>query len=208
MPIFDPMGVTRRAMLVGLAGMGFAAALPLPAFATATERAQALVTQLSAELTSLVNSGRGNEQIYNEFERILARYADMPAVAASVLGPPWRSATPAQQQAFVAAFQHYLSRRYGQYFRDYTNAEIRVSGARDAGNAGVLVNTLVVIPGQENVGIDWQISERGGSTKVVNLVVEGVSILSTGRAEVAAMLESHRGDIDALTAQMRAQRAS
>ena len=54
----------------------------------------------------------------------------MPAVAASVLGPPWRTASAAQKQAFVAAFQHYLSRRYGKQFRDYQSARIDVTGAK------------------------------------------------------------------------------
>jgi phospholipid transport system substrate-binding protein len=180
-------------------------ALPRGAFATATVRAVALVTSISADLTVLVNSGRSEAQMYAEFERLLARYADMPAVAAASLGPPWRTASAAQQRAYVAAFQTYLSRKYGRQFREYRNARIEVKGARDAGNAGVLVNSVVVRPGQADIAVDWQISERSGAPKAVNLTIEGVSMLANERAEIGAMLESQRGSIDGLITRMRAR---
>ena len=193
---------TRRAFLLGTVALALVAALP--ARAASTAQAEALVTRLAADLTGLVNSGRGEAQMYAGFEAILRGYADMPAVAASVLGPPWRGASAAQRQGFVAAFQHYLSRRYGRQFREYRNARIVVSGSRDGGKAGVLVNTRVLRPGQEPIAVDWQVSDRSGSARVVNLVIEGVSMLASERAQVGAMLDAQRGSIDGLIAQLRA----
>ena len=180
-----------------------AALLAGPARAAATDRATALVDTLSAELTRLMNSGRSGSQLYGEFERLLSRYADMPAVAASVLGPPWRSANQGQRQGFVTAFQSYLARKYGAQFDEYRNARIEVTGAKDAGKAGVLVLTRVVRPGQQAIAVDWQISERSGQARVVNLVIEGVSMLATERAEVGAMLEASRGSVDGVIGQLR-----
>ncbi len=198
-----PAGLTRRAVVLGLLATGAVLALGAPVRAAATERAEALVTTLAQELTQLVNSGRGESQMYAGFENILARYADMPAIAASVLGPPWRGASASQRTAFVAAFQHYLSRKYGKQFNAYRDARINVTGSRDGGRAGVLVNTQVLRPGQETIGVDWQVSERSGSARVVNLVIEGVSMLANERAEVGAMLDAQGGSIDKLTAKLR-----
>jgi phospholipid transport system substrate-binding protein len=163
------------------------------------------VTSLAAELQALVAAGRSEAQVYAGMERILARYADMPAVAASVLGPPWRGASQAQRRQFVAAFQHYLARKYGKQFREYRSARIDVTGSRDGGRAGVLVNTRVVRPGQETIAVDWQVSERSGAAKVVNLVIEGVSMLANERAEVGAMLEAQRGSVDGLIRALSSQ---
>jgi phospholipid transport system substrate-binding protein len=195
--------LTRRGLI--LAGAA-ALAVPLPRAATAqpAQRAQALVAQLSADLLAILNSGRGEAQLYAEFERILARYGDMPAVAASVLGPPWRNASAAQKQAFVTAFQRYLSRKYGRTFRDYRQARIVVDRARDAGRAGVLVETRVIRPGREDIAVDWQVSERSGQPRVVNLIIEGVSMLANERAEMAAQLEAQRGSIDGLIRALQA----
>lgn len=189
---------SRRAAL-GLFAAGAAALLAGPVLAQATDKATALIQSLSADLTKIVNSGRRGNALYGDFERLLARYADMPAVAASVLGPPWRGASQGQRQAFVAAFQGYLSRKYGAQFDEYQNAKIEVTGAKDGGKAGVLVQTRVLRPGKESVAVDWQISDRSGQAKVVNLVIEGVSMLATERAEIGAMLDAQKGSVDGLT---------
>jgi len=199
MPTNDAL--TRRAVL--LTGLASLALLAGPAGAASTAHAEALVARLSEELTRLIASGRSDAQIYAGFESILSRYADMPAVAASVLGPPWRGASAAQKQAFVAAFQRYLSRRYGKQFREYRTARIEITGSRDGGKAGILVGTRVVRPGQEPIAVDWQISDRSGAARVVNLVIEGVSMLASERAQVGAMLEAQRGSLDALIAQLK-----
>ena len=201
MPINDP---TRRTLVLGLAALAAAAMAGRPALAASTAQAEALVTKLAGDLMQLVKSGRGEAQVYSGFEGILARYADMPAVAASVLGPPWRGASAAQRQRFVAAFQHYLSRRYGKQFREYRDARIDVTGARDGGKAGILVATRVVRPGQDDIAVDWQVSDRSGSPRVVNLVIEGVSMLANERAQVGAILDAQRGSIDGLIAQLDA----
>jgi len=200
MPTSD---LTRRAALGALAAGAAMLALAGPASAQAGPQAGALVTTLAAELTKLVNSGKGERQIYAGFEAILARYADMPAVAGSVLGPPWRGASAGQKQQFVAAFQSYLARKYGAQFREYQNAKIAVQGTKDGGKAGVLVQTSVLRPGQDAIAVDWQVSDRSGSPRVVNLVIEGVSMLANERAEIGAMLEASRGDLDGLIAQLR-----
>lgn len=204
MPMSNTGGLARRELLLGLAAAGAFAALGGPAHAQATAQAQSLVNGLSAELVQLVNSGRSDSQILSSFETILAKYADLTAIGASVLGPPWRGASAAQKQAFVKAFSHYLSRRYGKQFRDYKNAQIKVTGAKDGGRVGVLVNSQVVRPGQETVSVDWQISSQSGSPKVVNLVIEGVSMLASERANMGSMLDAAGGSLDKLIAQLNA----
>ena len=206
MPTTDPITRPgRRALLAGLASAALLGLLPRPAAADAASQAQALVMAISADLTKLVNSGRSEAQLYRDFEGLLARYADMPAVAAATLGPAWRGASAGQRQAYVAAFQSYLARKYGRQFGEYRNASISVTGARDAGKAGVLVQTVVVRPGQENIAVDWQISNRSGRARAVNLIIEGVSLLANERAEIGAMLDAQGGSVDRLTAELRAR---
>ncbi len=205
MPINDlALGLTRRRLLGGIAAIGLVAALGRPVLAASTDAATAFVTTLTQQLLALVNSGKSPAQVYAGFEGILARYADMPAIAASVLGPPWRGASQGQKQAFVAGFQHYLSHRYGKQFDEYTNARFQVTGARDGGKAGVLVSTKVVRPGHDDIAVDYQVSDRSGQTKVVNLIIEGVSMLATERAEIGSIVEAQHGNIDAVSAQLAA----
>ncbi len=202
MPISDPLrGASRRGVLALAIGL---AAAPSLAHADAVDRAQALVDAISQEMIALLRAGRSGGQLVADFERILARYGDMPVVASSVLGPPWRGASAAQRQAFVTAFQAYLARKYARQFTDFRGAQVTPVRARDAGRSGVLVETAVTRPGREGFAVEWQVSERGGSPRVVNLIVEGVSMLTNERAEVGALLEASGGNLDRLIAAMQA----
>lgn len=200
MPTSDPR-LGRRRMLMAAVALVLA---PVLGRAAPAGRAEALVADIAGELAALLRAGRSGAQLVADFERILARFGDMPVVAASVLGPPWRGASAGQKQAFVGAFQSYLARKYARQLADFQGADVAVVRVRDAGKSGVLVETAVTRPGRERFVVEWQVSERGGSPKVVNLIFEGVSMLTNERAEIGSMLEAAGGDLDRLIAAMAA----
>jgi phospholipid transport system substrate-binding protein len=52
--------------------------------------------------------------------------------------------------------------------------------------------------------MDWHVSDRSGRHLFFNFIIEGVNMLLTERAEVGAMLDRQRRDLDKLIAEMRA----
>ena len=64
--------------------------------------------------------------------------------------------------------------------------------------AGVLVSTEVVVPGNPPLKVVWQISDGSGALKLVDLRVEGISMLSTERQEFRAKLKKFNGSLDDL----------
>lgn len=191
---------SRRAVLAGGSAIGIAAVLPLagPANALSTSQASGLIQQVVDEVLKIVNSNASQGQALASFERMFARYADVGVIARSVLGPPWRSASQSQQSQFVSAFQGYLARKYGSEFREFRGAQMQITGTKDHGDKGVVVSSVVSFPGSAPVSVDWQVSDRSGSPKMFNMFIEGVSMLSTERSEVRALLEANRNNIDGL----------
>ena len=96
-----------------------------------------------------------------------------------------------------------LARKYGREFREYRGASMTVSGASDQGDKGILVNTVVNLPGRQPFAVDWQVSDRSGATKLINLIIEGVSMLTTERSEVRAIYEANRSNLDATIQSLR-----
>lgn len=193
MPLNKP---NRRAVLAG----GVAAALlPLRAFALTETAATSYVESAIHDFFAVINSNQSEAQMLHSFEQVFTPYADVNIIAQSVLGPPYRSLTSAQKRAFSSAFGHYLSNKYGRQFREFRGATITVTRAQDAGSKGVLVSSQVRQSGQSPFSLDWQISDRSGRTKIINLIIEGISLLSSEREEVRAMLDARRGDVIALT---------
>ncbi len=198
MPLNNP---TRRAILAGLSA---SAVLPFPAFALTTTAAQTYVQNVIDVFFATLKSGATDARILREFEREFIMYADINIIARSVLGPAYRSLSTRQQRDFNTAYGGYVARKYGRQMLSYANAEIHISRVRDAGNKGILVSTQVRKPGQSPIALDWQVSDRSGETKLINMIVEGVSMLTSEREEVRNMLAAQGGNVPALTAYLAA----
>ncbi len=173
----------------------------MPAHAVPVSQARALVDQLVADVNRVIDSGQSESQMLRAFEAIFDRYADVPTIARYALGNDARRATPAQLQAFTAAFRTYVARKYGRRFREVIGGRIEVRGARDVPN-GVEVEALAILRGQPPFRVDFQVSDRSGSVRFFNIIIEGVNMLLSERTEIQAMLDRRRGNIDALIADL------
>jgi len=193
MPLNKP---NRRLVLAG----GAAALLPLPALALSESGASSYVQRIIDDVFEIINSGQSEAQLLRRFKRVFTSYADIDIIARSVLGPPYRGLSTSQQRAFSDAFGSYLSNKYGRQFREFQGAEITISRARDAGSKGVLVSSQVRQQGQSPYALDWQVSDRSGQTKLINLIIEGLSLITSEREEIRAQLAARGGNVTALTA--------
>lgn len=191
---------TRRGFL-GLIGAGLALTV-LPAQALTTNQASALVQKSMDEVYAVINSGRPPAQMYQAFEAIFARYADVDIIARSSLGPTARQLPPAQFAAYKKAFQGYVGRKYGKRFREFIGSKIEVTGARPV-KSFIAVTSVAHLKGRSPMVMEWHVSDKSGKSLYFNIIIEGVNMLASERAEIGAMLARRKGDVTALTADLQ-----
>ena len=191
---------TRRSVLLGLAAASALATTPV--LAASTAQAEEMIAKVVADVQAIINSGKGEGAMLRDFEQIFASYADVPIIAKSALGAPWRAASPDQQSGFVAAFRGYISRKYGKQFRAFIGGQITIVRSRDAGQKGILVETEAKLQGQAPFAVEWQVSDGSGRLKFVNLNIEGIWLLTTEREEIGALLDKRGGDLNRLIADL------
>lgn len=188
--------MNRRTALATVAG-GIAFTLAPPVLALNADEARALVDRLTDEVMSVINSGKSESAMYVEFERIFAKYADVPIIAQTTLGVAWRSASASQRSAYVAAFRVYMARKYGKRFREFIGSEIAVTGSRPE-KSFYVVDSTVKLAGQAPFEVNWLISDKSGKNLMFNLIIEGINMLRSEREEIGLLLDKSGGDIDAL----------
>ena len=194
----------RRGFLALAAGTALAAALPLrPALALDAQQAGGLIDTALGEVYRVINSGHAPAQMYREFEAIFVRYADVSVIARSALGPTARQTDPAALSAYTQAFQGYIGRKYGKRFREFVGSRIEVTGARPL-KSFYAVTSVAYLNGRAPMEVEWHVSDKSGGERFFNIIIEGVNMLASERAEIAAMLAARQGDVAALTADLRA----
>jgi len=195
--------LTRRGANALLLGGLAAAFLPArAALALNTSQAEALVGRLLGEINGVINSGRSENQMFGDFERIFAKYADVPIIARSALGVAARSASSAQMKGFTAAFRGYLARKYGRRFRELIGGRIEVKSAKQVKTFHEVISTAY-LKGDAPFEVRWHVSDKSGKDLFFNIIIEGVNMLATERTEIGAMLDKRRGDVDALIADLK-----
>ncbi|WP_134724425.1 MlaC/ttg2D family ABC transporter substrate-binding protein [Paracoccus luteus] len=191
---------TRRGFLGLVAGGCVLAAAP--ARALDQNGAVALIHRAVDEVYAVINSGRPAAQMLRDFEGIFARHADVDAMARSALGPVARQIGGAQFAEFKAAMQGYIARKYGKRFREFIGGRIEVGAARPLKSFWAVTSTAY-LRGQNPMAVEWHVSDRSGRPRFFNIIIEGVNMLASEREEIAAMLARRRGDVAALTADLR-----
>ena len=158
---------------------------------------QNLVASLYNDLVDTSMKEMSIDEQKKELEMLFQKYVDIPIIARAVLGKSWREANDGQRTLFVNAFKNYVSNKYGRQFSEFKGTTLEVVKSRDTlTRAGVLVSTIVVVPGNPSLRVVWQVSDGSGSLKLIDLRVEGISMLSTERQEFRSKLKKFDGSLD------------
>lgn len=187
--------LSRRTALATLAVAAAWAATP--GFALNTAQARGLIDEVVNRINVVINSGKSEAAMYREFEALFNRYADVPTISRSALGPPARGASAQQLSQFSDAFAGYLARKYGKQFRDFIGGEVTVENARQV-KSFQEVQAVAKLRGQAPFNVTFMVSDRSGSDRFFDLLIEGISLLKSERAEIGAMLDKRGGNVDAL----------
>lgn len=134
-------------------------------------------------------------------DTIVTPHVDVEQVARSVLGKHWRGASDAQRQRFTEEFRRLLLRMYSIQVTEYTAIEIVYQPAQIASSGTeAVVPTRVALPDRQPIPIDYRLRNRDGAWKVYDIVVDGISLISTYRSTFSE--EVNRNGFDGLIARL------
>jgi phospholipid transport system substrate-binding protein len=183
-----------RAMLLAL--MFFLAAVSTAAGAQQApddQAAIAVVTNFDAALLASMHKDVGplNTAIDAAF--------NVPVMAASIVGPNWSGMTAEQHTSIAAALRGYLVARFANEFDSYDGEQFRVEPAVQTRGPDKLVRTTVTSNSDDPVQLFYRLRNYQGRWRVIDVYYDGVSQLTTQRADLAAVAS----DVAALIAQIK-----
>ncbi len=193
----NELKLTRRGFGAVFAAGAVTLAMPGSAQALTVEDARALVGRAIDTVNSIISSGKSESAMLRDFEKMFARFADVPVIARSALGVAAKSASKAQLSGFSKAFQGYISRKYGRRFREFIGGRIEVTDAKPLKSYYEVVS-IAYLQGEAPFDVRWHVSDKSGKDLFFNIIIEGVNMLASERAEIGALLDRRKGNIDQL----------
>jgi len=188
--------LSRRTFLHGGLAASTTLALPGPLLAAAPPKAidgsAAFIKTLAAQAIDILQpSGSKIEAREAQFRELLSAGFDMPFIARFVLGKYWRKSTPQQRADYQALFTDFILQSYSRRMGGFSGETFTVSGARAAGKKDVLVRTQIDRAGGLAIKAEWRVRPKDGRYRIIDIMVEGVSMAVTQRSEFNAVVRQH-----------------
>ncbi|CAG0988594.1 Intermembrane phospholipid transport system binding protein MlaC [Myxococcaceae bacterium] len=177
------------------AGLVFALLLAsLAAVAQADEgsaEARAVVASTSEQVLEILRRKESpTDQRLGELQQIAYQRFDFPTIGRLVLARGWGQLSPAQQAEFLDDFKRHLSLDYGRRIDAYTDQKVEVLSDRSEANGDATVRTQVHGANSGLVAVDYRLRKVDGQWRVIDVIVEGVSLVSSYRSQFQEIMSS------------------
>jgi phospholipid transport system substrate-binding protein len=182
-------------------------------FATAPARAdlrssdpQSVVRSLIEQSLSTLQSDPTLQGREAKFKELLGEGFEMTAIARFCMGVYWQKATERERQDYLALFPQYIARAYTAKFGGlYQGQTFNVVSTRQDGKDGVWVASQMnpAKADDQPVKVNWRLRQVSGqSWKVIDVVVDNISMVVTQRDEFVGMMQQS-GSVATLLDTMR-----
>ena len=156
-------------------------------------------------LTSLTAKNLPYEERSKRVRSLLLQYFDIQTIGRFVLGTYWSQATDSQRQEYFSLFENMIVRTYTHRFADYSGQSFTVRGLSqdEKGGRDSIVTSEIVQPDGPPVHVDWRVRNESGTLRIVDVLIENVSMSITQRADFASIIQNGGGKVEALLAALK-----
>jgi len=189
----------RSAALLGAALLllGANSIAPGPREVVQTTMDQVIAILKDPSLTKEVRRDRIVDVAYKQF--------DFTTMSKLVLAKYWKKFDAAQRESFLKEFKEFLAHRYGDRIDRYDQEKVEITGERSAAGGDSIVATQIAAPNGAPVAVEYRLRSHDGVWRVIDVKVEGISLVSNYRDQFQAVLS--RGGPEDLLAQLRERNA-
>ena len=146
----------------------------------------AVIRETADAVVAVLNDGAlDTAQRRKRIEDIAYERFDFDTISRLVLGRNWKALSPAQQEEFLREFRALLSESYGRRIDRYEQEEVKIVGERAEQRGDVTVQTKIVGGQANDLQVDYRLRQKEGVWLVIDVVVEGASLLSNYRSQFA-----------------------
>jgi phospholipid transport system substrate-binding protein len=124
-----------------------------------------------------------NERSRGELRRIAVDLFDFDEMARRTLSRHWAGRTRAEQAEFVSLFMDLLERSYVGRIESYAGEKIAYVGESVDGGYALVRSKIVAPRRRQETAVDYRLHRRDGRWKVYDVLIDGVSFVSTYRSQ-------------------------
>ncbi len=168
---------------------------------------KAFVEKVTQEgLVDIINSNVSQQEKDRRFEKLFNEALDLKFIGQFVLGRYWRTATPEQKKEFIEVYRQLNVKTWSKRFDEFRGKKFIFNGTSPSSSANqIFVNSSVPMDQGNPASVVWRVKQSGNSFKIVDIIIENVSLAITARNEYTAFIKKSPNGIDGLIKDLKAK---
>ena len=197
---------TRRTVLASLAGLIVLIVSVSVAPAKSDDGAKQFIEELGDRAVAVLKDKTNTTFLEREaaFRGLLVDGFHIKTISRFVLGRFWKTASAEQRQKYDDVFTNFIVRVYASRFDSYNGETFEMVGVIGENGGDSMVRTRILRPAVGTaIEVDYRVRQIDGEYRVVDINVEGISMLVTHRQEFRAVI--NRKGFDGFLAELQAR---
>ena len=150
-------------------------------------------------INTLTDKSISQNEKESQFGKLFDKNFDVPSISRFVLGKYWKQASLDQKKNFIKAFRNYVVKTYSSRFNEYSGEQLKLLNFENESNPKIfIVHTGLEIDDASMIMVDWRIGKKKDSFVILDIIIEGISLAITQRAEFTAVIDMNEGNVDKL----------
>ena len=135
------------------------------------------------------------EKIFEMVNELVIPRFDFISMSKWVLGKHWKTASESQRNEFVTQFKSLLIRTYARALLEYSGQKIKYFPVKQNPNSNLaVVKTELTSKSSAQLPILYRMHQKNEEWKVVDVAVDGVSLVTTYRGSFATQIKKNGFD--------------
>lgn len=166
-----------------------------------------MVKALTKEgIEQLVDTSATSDEKNKRFERLFTQNLDLDFIGKYVLGRYWRTANAQQRREFINLYRDFNVKIWSKRFDEFRGKKFVFAGTSAANNPNqIFVNTNVPMKEGKPASVKWRVYDHNGKLKIIDIIIENVSLAQTARNEYTSFIAKSPKGIDGLLENLRAK---
>lgn len=157
-------------------------------------------------IESLVDSKASTEEKARIFKKLFTENLDLDFIGKYVLGRYWRTANAQQRREFINLYKDFNVQTWSKRFDEFKGKKFVFEGTSSANNPNqIFVNTKVPMTEGSPVSVKWRVYDHNGKLKIIDIIIENVSLAQTARNEYTSFIAKSPKGIDGLLENLRSK---
>lgn len=137
-------------------------------------------------------SNKSDDAKVKSLEKLFVNAVDTGWIGRFVIGKYWRDLSKAQQKDYLSSYKKFLVKYYTANFQEYaegTKFEVTKTKALKQKGQYIISMNINRPKDPQPVKVDYRVRQKSGKSQIIDIVVEGISLLNTQRSEFASVIQ-------------------